>query len=402
MPSSHQLIKKVELPPLKIDIEVSLPVVYWGAIYNFSGEVIANGYENLVGNDGVVYARLLPPKPRIFVGEVQPERELGSQVKFHYLGELQKSDVADVAGRILEKDEATLESSTKPTRKKKGVYVGMPPSTLYDDLTVPASLDVGNASLPINVDGDSQDISAPSGSSSETSSLVGHASAAVASKTGDIVGTVDHPVGIPAKVPDVLVTSPSIEPETKNCSSSDIQETPHTTEKMEVDPIVDDSETHTRFSEVSSKGTDGEDATEMVSQSLTPISISDSLTPISIREEAETDMDVDSCSSSNAQRKYDDVGESNEEMEICAGDVDTTIDATTESYIGEAHTTNYPFHRFINNTKELSSECGPSNESVVLTNHDQTGSESSPEDMRSWSPLTELNDDGELDSLHAA
>ncbi|KAJ3965158.1 hypothetical protein EV361DRAFT_676378 [Lentinula raphanica] len=91
MPSSHQLIKKVELPPLKIDIEVSLPVVYWGAIYNFSGEIIANGYENLVGNDGVIYAWLLLPNPRIFIGEVQPERELGSQVKFHYLGESQKS-----------------------------------------------------------------------------------------------------------------------------------------------------------------------------------------------------------------------------------------------------------------------------------------------------------------------
>ncbi|KAJ3764537.1 hypothetical protein FB446DRAFT_800974, partial [Lentinula raphanica] len=135
------------------------------------GSLFANG--GAFGNSGVppvpnlptgLYAWLLPPKPRIFVGKVQPERELGSQVKFHYLGESQKSDIADVAERALEKDESTSEStsesSTKSTRKKKSFYVGMPPSTLYDDLTVPASLDVGNASLPINVDGDSQDLPA--------------------------------------------------------------------------------------------------------------------------------------------------------------------------------------------------------------------------------------------------
>ncbi|KAJ3965157.1 hypothetical protein EV361DRAFT_955272 [Lentinula raphanica] len=131
------------------------------------GSLFANG--GAFGNSGVppvpnlptgLYAWLLPPKPQIFVGEVQPERELGSQVKFHYLGESQKSDIADVAERALEKDESTSESLTKSTRKKKSFYVGMPPSTLYDDLTVPASLDVGNAFLPINVDGDSQDLPA--------------------------------------------------------------------------------------------------------------------------------------------------------------------------------------------------------------------------------------------------
>ncbi|KAJ3820101.1 hypothetical protein F5880DRAFT_1672548 [Lentinula raphanica] len=54
------------------------------------GSLFANG--GAFGNSGVppvpnlptgLYAWLLPPKPRIFVGEVQPERELGSQVKLH-------------------------------------------------------------------------------------------------------------------------------------------------------------------------------------------------------------------------------------------------------------------------------------------------------------------------------
>ncbi|KAJ4469270.1 hypothetical protein J3R30DRAFT_3304174, partial [Lentinula aciculospora] len=75
---SGKIMTSTKLPPLTVDTQISQPMVYWGAIYNCGGEVIAKGYVTSAGDDDVIFARPLPPKSRVFIGEVQADWGLGS------------------------------------------------------------------------------------------------------------------------------------------------------------------------------------------------------------------------------------------------------------------------------------------------------------------------------------
>ncbi|KIK67260.1 hypothetical protein GYMLUDRAFT_257178 [Collybiopsis luxurians FD-317 M1] len=109
--------------PIKIDAQVSEPVIYWGAVYNENGEAIAAAYVTSMDKDDVFYARPFPPRRRIFVGDVQPEWQLGETVRFRVLGELGKKSENEGSAAP---DPDTDPSDRNVTRRKIS-YVGKPP-----------------------------------------------------------------------------------------------------------------------------------------------------------------------------------------------------------------------------------------------------------------------------------
>ncbi|KAJ3901915.1 hypothetical protein F5879DRAFT_287242 [Lentinula edodes] len=140
-----------KLAPITVDTQVLHPVVYWGAVYNWTGEVIASAYVASVENDGIIFARPLQ-KRRVFIGDVQPDWELGSNFKIRYLGESREN----VAQEPVITNDDTSVGPSPTTRKRKVLYVGKPPlpsTVISASPSGPMVSSMGNsAACPVDVD----------------------------------------------------------------------------------------------------------------------------------------------------------------------------------------------------------------------------------------------------------
>ncbi|KAJ4469728.1 hypothetical protein C8J55DRAFT_192284 [Lentinula edodes] len=173
-----------KLAPITVDTQVSHPVVYWGAVYNWTGEVIASAYVASVENDGVIFARPLR-KRRVFIGDVQPDWELGSNFKVRYLGESRENLAQEP---VVTNDDMPVEPGPT-TSKRKILYVGKPPPPSSDISASPAEPMVsgmGNsAAHPVNVDEFESQAESMSIDDIADQSVVAHDLGASFSETGD-------------------------------------------------------------------------------------------------------------------------------------------------------------------------------------------------------------------------
>ncbi|KAJ3991608.1 hypothetical protein F5050DRAFT_1124672 [Lentinula boryana] len=298
-PSRSGLKTIAKHPPLIIDTKVSQPVVYWGAVYNFSGEAIAKAYVTSVENDNVIFARPLPPRSRVFIGNVQPDWGLG-RLKIHFLGESKDDRDINAGSAALENDGASLEANLRASQKRKRVhYVGNPPPPPALISTSPLELRAGDSvSRPINADGVGSQAKTIPASNSVNVSLFDNASDADWSETGNAEGSTVHYISDLKDDMDVQVIPLLTKDEAdKTCFAHHLEAEAQFSindevEGIEVD-IVDDSEMNTQSARVSSYATDREVATEMDSESAVTDLMSSG---------AEGVMDVDPPSNSNLKQ----------------------------------------------------------------------------------------------------
>ncbi|KAF5393382.1 hypothetical protein D9757_000711 [Collybiopsis confluens] len=118
------------LSPIIVDVEVSEPVVRWGAVYNADGEAIATAYVS-VDRDDVIYARPFPPKRRVFVGDVQPEWGLRENAQI---------------GAARESEEISVDSNSA-SKNLARQFVGRPPPPM-SAIIPPSALVSGDVLIP--------------------------------------------------------------------------------------------------------------------------------------------------------------------------------------------------------------------------------------------------------------
>ncbi|KAJ3731377.1 hypothetical protein DFJ43DRAFT_425718 [Lentinula guzmanii] len=391
-PSQSGLKTIAKHPPLIIDTQVSQPLVYWGAVYNFSGEAIAKAYVTSFENDNVIFARPLPPRSRVFIGNVQPEWGLG-RLKIHFLGD-SKDDRDINAG--LAADDASLEANLRASQKRKRVhYVGNPPPPPTLISTSPLELRAGDSvSRPIHADGIGSLAKTIPASNSVAVSLFDNASDADWSESGNAQGITVHDISDLEDDMDVQVLTKdeadktcfvhNLEAEEQFCVNDEV-------EGIEVD-IVDDSEINAQSARFSSYATDREVAIEMDSESAVTF-----LNP----NGAEAVMDVDPPSNPNMKQTDKSASESHKMPE------GYTIGALTEFHTSTSegheefdtdaiagvpidHLAALPYRQF---DAEFISGRKSSHSNLSVTTNIQPEFQISTEGMDLDSPLTDLSDE---------